>query len=138
MSDNIPHYKIQQLAADRLEADLKPIRKTYEELMVEANHTEFRVLLTAAGSIIKMIEDLRRKTPEEIFDERINEAAKRAARYKANNERRKVRHDPMNCSACGRSFVPKRTDAVTCSNRCRQALHRQRASAAVSDAFGVG
>jgi hypothetical protein len=49
---------------------------------------------------------------------------------KANNERarlrRRVRHDEIVCQRCGGLFVPKRSDAVTCSNRCRQALHRQR------------
>jgi predicted nucleic acid-binding Zn ribbon protein len=40
--------------------------------------------------------------------------------------RRRVRHEPMNCAVCGRPFTPKRSDAVTCSNTCRQSLHRQR------------
>jgi predicted nucleic acid-binding Zn ribbon protein len=30
------------------------------------------------------------------------------------------------CEACGRLFIPTRADAKTCSNRCRQAAHRQR------------
>ena len=30
-------------------------------------------------------------------------------------------------TACGEQFTPKRNDAVTCSNRCRQRLFRQRA-----------
>jgi predicted nucleic acid-binding Zn ribbon protein len=42
--------------------------------------------------------------------------------------RRRVRHEPMHCAVCGRSFTPKRNDAVTCSNTCRQKLHRQRHS----------
>jgi predicted nucleic acid-binding Zn ribbon protein len=42
--------------------------------------------------------------------------------------RRRVRHESMNCAVCGRSFTPTRSDAVTCSNTCRQKLHRQRHS----------
>ena len=48
----------------------------------------------------------------------------RAVRNRRNKVRRRVRHAPMICIACGRSFVPKRADAQTCSNRCRQFLHR--------------
>jgi hypothetical protein len=56
----------------------------------------------------------------------------RAVRNKSNNLRRRVRHEPMACIECGRSFVPKRADATTCSNKCRQALHRSRTSAVAS------
>jgi hypothetical protein len=35
------------------------------------------------------------------------------------------------CEACGRLFVPTRSDAKTCSNRCRQAAHRQHKRGAV-------
>ena len=41
--------------------------------------------------------------------------------------RRRVRHEQIDCAVCGELFTPKRNDAVTCSNRCRQKLHRQRA-----------
>jgi hypothetical protein len=40
------------------------------------------------------------------------------------------------CEACGRLFVPTRSDAKTCSNRCRQAAHRKRESA-LSTAAGT-
>jgi hypothetical protein len=30
------------------------------------------------------------------------------------------------CKACGTTFVPKRSDAITCTGRCRVKLHRQR------------
>jgi hypothetical protein len=30
------------------------------------------------------------------------------------------------CASCQKSFLPRRNDAVTCSNACRQRLHRQR------------
>ena len=30
------------------------------------------------------------------------------------------------CASCQKSFLPRRNDAVTCSNGCRQRLHRQR------------
>jgi predicted nucleic acid-binding Zn ribbon protein len=42
--------------------------------------------------------------------------------------RRRVRHQQIDCAVCGEPFTPKRNDAVTCSNRCRQKLHRQRHS----------
>jgi hypothetical protein len=38
--------------------------------------------------------------------------------------RRRVTHEPMICIECGRTFIPKRADALTCSNKCRQARHR--------------
>jgi hypothetical protein len=45
-------------------------------------------------------------------------AAKREARALADRT----------CPACRKSFTPKRRDAVTCSNRCRQALFRAKAT----------
>ena len=42
------------------------------------------------------------------------------------NERRRVRHYEMACEVCGEMFVPKQSTAKTCSNRCRQKLHRER------------
>jgi hypothetical protein len=50
----------------------------------------------------------------------------RLARNKRNAERRRVKRQPIACIACGRFFVPKRTDTMTCSNKCRQAMHRDR------------
>jgi ribosomal protein S27AE len=50
----------------------------------------------------------------------------RAARNERNNLRRRVQHEERICPRCGRSFLPKRADALTCSNTCRQALHRAR------------
>jgi hypothetical protein len=32
--------------------------------------------------------------------------------------------DAVPCRVCGREFVPTRSDAVTCSDRCRQRRHR--------------
>jgi hypothetical protein len=48
----------------------------------------------------------------------------RAVRNKRNNLRRRVKHAQMTCIQCGELFIPKRADAQTCSNKCRQALHR--------------
>jgi hypothetical protein len=42
------------------------------------------------------------------------------------NTRRKVHHESIACVECGQDFIPTRADAVTCSNRCRQAQHRKR------------
>ena len=41
-------------------------------------------------------------------------------------QRRCVHHDPIACEVCGKSFVPTRTDARICSNKCRQAAFRSR------------
>jgi predicted nucleic acid-binding Zn ribbon protein len=50
----------------------------------------------------------------------------RRARYDRNNLRRRVFHRRIACPVCWRTFVPTRSDARTCSARCRAALHRQR------------
>jgi hypothetical protein len=42
------------------------------------------------------------------------------------NERRRVRHGQRPCMVCGTPFIPKKSTAKTCSNRCRQRLFRQR------------
>jgi hypothetical protein len=49
---------------------------------------------------------------------------------KRNAERRRVVHEPQTCIHCGESFMPKRADAATCSNKCRQATHRAKAKGA--------
>ena len=38
--------------------------------------------------------------------------------------RRRVIHKDTTCEVCGKTFTPKRSDAVTCSNKCRQRLFR--------------
>jgi hypothetical protein len=43
---------------------------------------------------------------------------------------RPVTNDPRSCTVCGTAFVPKRSDAKTCSPRCRTAAHRARTLAA--------
>jgi hypothetical protein len=40
------------------------------------------------------------------------------------NERRRVRHKETICLQCGETFVPMRSHAEICSNRCRQARFR--------------
>jgi hypothetical protein len=40
-----------------------------------------------------------------------------------------VDHDAIPCAVCGKPFKPKRTDAKTCSNKCRQRAHRARQAA---------
>jgi hypothetical protein len=42
------------------------------------------------------------------------------------NARRRVRHEEMACAVCGERFVPGKSNAKTCSDRCRQQLHRAR------------
>jgi hypothetical protein len=41
------------------------------------------------------------------------------------NERRRVRHRQIACVVCKTMFVPTKSTAKTCGNRCRQALFRQ-------------
>jgi hypothetical protein len=53
-----------------------------------------------------------------------------AHRYRRNNQRRRINPEPVICIECGR--FPRRADAKTCSNRCRQAQHRKRTSAVAS------
>lgn len=38
--------------------------------------------------------------------------------------RREARQDRL-CKCCGKAFTPKRSDAVYCSNACRQKAYRQ-------------
>ena len=38
--------------------------------------------------------------------------------------RREARQDRI-CKCCGKAFTPKRSDAVYCSNACRQKAYRQ-------------
>src|SRR5215831_8217814 len=47
-------------------------------------------------------------------------------RLSRNMVRRRVTHKHRRCAQCGELFMPKRADATTCSNRCRQAAHRER------------
>ena len=41
-------------------------------------------------------------------------------------ERRRVSHTAIKCEVCRKSFVPTRSDAHFCSNRCCQQRHRRR------------
>ena len=52
---------------------------------------------------------------------------RRSMRNARARARRRVRHEQIDCAVCGEPFTPKRNDALTCSNRCRQRLFRQRA-----------
>lgn len=49
------------------------------------------------------------------------EAERRAA-----VERRSARRVWIRCAGCGEFFVPRRSDARTCSNACRQRAYRKR------------
>jgi hypothetical protein len=40
-------------------------------------------------------------------------------------ERKQVEHEPMPCARCGEMFTPTRSDANTCSSKCRQKLYRE-------------
>jgi hypothetical protein len=45
----------------------------------------------------------------------------REVKNERNKLRRRVKHEPIVFIECGRSFIPKRADALMCSNRCHQA-----------------
>jgi hypothetical protein len=69
---------------------------------------------------------------EMIFGQRLSGLAKikhSCTPYSGQQHRlRQTRATPQEkiCVSCQKSFVPRRNDAVTCSNRCRQRFHRQR------------
>jgi hypothetical protein len=66
------------------------------------------------------------------------EACKRLLDLKRSRERRRLVPEPMVCIQCGKTFTPKRADAVTCSNRCRQAQHRRRNGSLTCPEFRTG
>ena len=47
------------------------------------------------------------------------------AAWEAQKAARRVEPTETWCAACGEMFTPKRSDAKTCSDRCRQALRRK-------------
>jgi hypothetical protein len=49
-----------------------------------------------------------------------------AERLRRDAERRRIVRVEAVCSECHKPFVPTRSDALFCSNKCRQASHRQR------------
>jgi hypothetical protein len=55
---------------------------------------------------------------------------KREARWRARaaaaKAKRHANRSAMACASCGKIFIPARTDAKTCSNKCRQRMHRAR------------
>jgi hypothetical protein len=68
------------------------------------------------------------------FSHPLPSACCRTCAYRAKLARqklaRRVQHESSICINCGRSFTPKRADAMTCSNRCRQRVYRSRKPAA--------
>lgn len=49
-----------------------------------------------------------------------------AALNAADRHERKEQREPVKCEACGKAFLPKRTDASYCSVACKQRAYRQR------------
>ena len=43
-----------------------------------------------------------------------------------NNERRRVHHQPIACAVCGTMFTPQKSNATTCSGKCRIKAYRAR------------
>jgi hypothetical protein len=52
----------------------------------------------------------------------------RKATLRRANDRRRVHNAEMACAVCGEMFVPKKANAKTCSNRCRQRLFQHNAA----------
>jgi hypothetical protein len=78
MSD-VPFAEIKRLAANRMERDLGDQVKRYSEEWLAApqskiaplcspEDTQWRVMALCENSILKLIEDLRKPTPEERLD----------------------------------------------------------------------
>jgi hypothetical protein len=66
------------------------------------------------------------RTSQVVMSPTCCEVCQRLDRLQRNADRRRVKHEPMTCVECGETFIPKRADAVTCSNKCRQAQHRKK------------
>ena len=49
-----------------------------------------------------------------------------ACQYEASKAARRVKPSQRKCKVCGKTFTPKRSDAKTCTDRCRQALRRRK------------
>jgi hypothetical protein len=60
------------------------------------------------------------------MERRLIDGPVKEAVAKANEAERPAAREAINCANCSRPFVPARSDAKTCSNPCRQALHRSR------------
>jgi hypothetical protein len=50
----------------------------------------------------------------------------RTSHNRRQNLRRRVRHELIVCAECGTLFLPRRSDAVVCSDKCRHAAWRRR------------
>jgi hypothetical protein len=51
--------------------------------------------------------------------------------------KRHAKRFPIACASCGEMFIPVRTDTKTCSNKCRQRMHRARVTANKRPAGGT-
>ncbi len=49
--------------------------------------------------------------------------------WRRKREKRLEKRKDMVCKTCGKAFTPKRSDAVYCSNACRQKAYRQSVTA---------
>jgi hypothetical protein len=61
-------------------------------------------------------------TPDPIV---CSHSCNKAARLKRRKDACALSRKERPCAACGQQFVPTRSDAKTCSNKCRQALFRK-------------
>ena len=97
------------LIRDRESADLEGLKWVLGDIVHQANDVlaERDQLKTEVGSLRAELDHVK------------------AHRQQEQQRPAKMGHE-VNCASCGRPFVPSRSDAKTCSNTCRQALHRSR------------
>jgi hypothetical protein len=105
--------------------------------------SRFRVVSTLAAITVAMTDTWRDITE---WHQRYAEAQRelRIARNRASMQRYEARQRryaaeakakrhanriPIACTSCGETFVPVRKDSKTCSNKCRQRMHRARVTA---------
>ena len=82
---------------------------------------EWRLPMSCKGCGRSIIHDTVRKVPKHVV---CGPECRMAVYARHARERRKKRERP--CQNCGKPFVPKRADALTCSSPCRQRAYRLR------------
>lgn len=109
---------------------------------IDDRHEVRRCHCESCGRPLRVIAHKWKRRHWRLRDRCCCEACFRKVSNQRANARRRVCHDLVACEACGEMFTPRQSTARTCSNRCRQKLHRER-SARVSaypppgEGFGV-
>jgi hypothetical protein len=90
-------------------------------VMLDAKQLNSKSFLKEVAEFESMPVDKIIEMERRLIDGPVKEAV-----AKANEAERPAAREAINCANCGEPFVPTRSDAKTCSNTCRQALHRSR------------